>query len=146
MTVLLVSLIFIHLVVGYPDCLLKKGECLDGNQGPLLEAVKPMINQNIAKETIFDVENVEECSRRCFEDDECGYFTYYKEKLPKNQRKSCNLVGFNLREACFNLEKACVLMKACERFNASCSTCQVKVMPSSTKSPCFAAVGFPTIS
>ena len=113
-------------VGAYPNCLLKQGECLDGNQGPLLEAVKPKINHNIANETIFNVTSVKECAVKCYENEECNYFTFYKEKLGEKKRDSCNLVGFNLRQACFNLEKACVFLKACDNFDKGCKTCQVK--------------------
>lgn len=122
----LIVLAFDFTGAAYPECLLKHGECLDNNQGPLLEYKKPQINTNVINETIFDVESVEDCASLCFNNDECGFFTYYRDQLPENMREKCGLVGFNLRKACFNLEKACVLLQHCEEFDTNCTTCQVK--------------------
>ena len=45
------------------------------------------------------------------------------EVQPENP---CFLVGFNLREACSNLEDRCVLLRECSQFNESCTKCQVR--------------------
>jgi len=53
------------------------------------------------------------------------FFTYYPElSMPMNE-SDCLLVGFNLRQACFNLNNVCVLLKECLLFNDTCSTCMV---------------------
>ncbi len=55
------------------------------------------------------------------------YFTWYKAKMnEKDQDEApCQLVGFNLKQACFNLESRCVLLKECEKFNDTCHKCRV---------------------
>ena len=55
------------------------------------------------------------------------YFTYYEKEIPEHLKatNSCLLVGWNLRQACFNLEKACVMMKECRVLDETCKTCQV---------------------
>lgn len=56
------------------------------------------------------------------------YFTYYAKPIPIDKRinntQNCYLVGQNLNQACFNLERTCVLMKECQHFNSSCTTCK----------------------
>ena len=54
-----------------------------------------------------------------------SYFTWYPKQSPSLNDTGCYLVGFNLRQACFNLQDTCVLMKECSVFNTSCTTCQV---------------------
>ena len=54
-----------------------------------------------------------------------SYFTWYPKQIPSLNDTGCYLVGFNLRQACFNLQDTCVLMKECSVFNTSCTTCQV---------------------
>ena len=56
---------------GYQRCLVKNGECLDGNRGPLIENVKPHVNQNVINATAAT--SLEDCGRICFEDENCGY-------------------------------------------------------------------------
>ena len=55
------------------------------------------------------------------------YFTWYERPLTEKEteEESCHLVGFNLRQACFNLENRCVLLRECSQFNSSCQLCQV---------------------
>ena len=55
------------------------------------------------------------------------YFTYYEKEIPEHLKatNSCLLVGWNLRQACFNLEKTCVMMKECRVLDETCKTCQV---------------------
>ena len=56
------------------------------------------------------------------------YFTYYPYKI-KNARLSperCGLVGFNVGQACFNLDRTCVLFKECLNLNSTCRSCRVK--------------------
>ena len=57
------------------------------------------------------------------------YFTYYEKEIPEPMKatNSCLLVGWNLRQACFNLEKTCVMMRECKAFDETCKTCQVKL-------------------
>ena len=55
----------------YPDCWIKKAECLDGNVGPLIEAVKPQINHNIVKESVMNVMSLDECAQQCFNETKC---------------------------------------------------------------------------
>ena len=55
----------------YPDSWIRKGECLDMNEGPLLIGVKPQINQNIINSTKAD--NFGECVSQCKDYNECRY-------------------------------------------------------------------------
>ena len=57
------------------------------------------------------------------------YFTYYPHKIHTEglTPERCGLVGFNVGQACFNLEKACVLLKECLQFDTTCRSCQVKM-------------------
>ena len=66
---------FISLSSGglYPKCWVKKGECLDGNVGPLIEAVAPQINHNIVKNASMGVESLDDCASQCFNETECRY-------------------------------------------------------------------------
>ena len=59
------------------------------------------------------------------------YFTWYPKQASPMNDTDCFLVGFNLRQACFNLAEVCALMKECETFNTTCTKCQVwlKVEP-----------------
>ena len=56
------------------------------------------------------------------------YFTWYKNPLneAETEENPCHLVGFNLKQACFNLKNRCVLLRECSQFNSSCITCQVR--------------------
>merc|ERR1712020_370612 len=40
------------ITTGYPQCWIRKGECLDNNEPPLREAIKPQINHNVIGESI----------------------------------------------------------------------------------------------
>ena len=66
---------FISLSSGglYPKCWIKKGECLDSNVGPLIEAVAPQINHNIVKNASMGVESLDDCASQCFNETECRY-------------------------------------------------------------------------
>ena len=57
------------------------------------------------------------------------YFTYYPHKIRTQGLKpeKCGLVGFNVGQACFNLEKTCVLLKECLKFNDTCKSCRVRI-------------------
>ena len=60
----------------YPECWIRKGECLDGNAGPLVESVnphlvKPQINHNIVKHALMNVMSVDDCAQQCFNETEC---------------------------------------------------------------------------
>ncbi len=60
------------------------------------------------------------------------WFTYYEDALTleerlANRNDTCQLVGFNLKQACFNLENTCVLLKECNAFNTTCKTCKVRL-------------------
>ena len=55
---------------GYPDCLLKRGECLDGSKGPLLEDVKPHLDYNVVR-VVKNIPSVDECAKECFLEGEC---------------------------------------------------------------------------
>ena len=57
----------------YPECWIKRGECLDNNVGPLIEAVTPQINHNIVKNATMDVGSLDDCAQQCFNDTECRY-------------------------------------------------------------------------
>ena len=57
----------------YPKCWIKKGECLDSNVGPLIEAVAPQINHNIVKNASMGVESLDDCASQCFNETECRY-------------------------------------------------------------------------
>jgi len=124
---------FISLSSGglYPKCWIKKGECLDSNVGPLIQAVAPQMNHNIVKNASMGVESLDDCASQCFNETECRYFTYYEKEIPEYLKatNSCLLVGWNLRQACFNLEKTCVMMKECRVLDETCKTCQTGVRP-----------------
>ena len=66
---------FISLSSGglYPKCWIKKGECLDSNVGPLIQAVAPQINHNIVKNASMGVESLDDCASQCFNETECRY-------------------------------------------------------------------------
>ena len=51
-----------------------------------------------------------------------------REERDNSPNTTCKLVGFNLRQACFNLEKTCVLLKECgdNTFDDGCKTCKVR--------------------
>ena len=55
----------------YPECWIKNVECLDGNVGPLIEAVKPQINHNIVKHALMNVMSLDDCAQQCFNETEC---------------------------------------------------------------------------
>ena len=55
----------------YPKCLIRRGECLDGNEAPLKEGIKPQINHNIIGESIANVTSADECAEECFDHPEC---------------------------------------------------------------------------
>lgn len=55
----------------YPNCWIERGECLDNNEPPLREAVKPQINLNIIGDSIADVASVTDCSEECFDNPHC---------------------------------------------------------------------------
>lgn len=128
---------FVALVPGlwatdlYPKCWIKYGECLDQNKGPLLKGVKPQINQNIVGESISNITSLDDCVSECVKNPDCGYFTYYAKPIDHAKRNlsDCQLVGFNLRQACFNLENTCVLLKNCQIFNSTCSSCKTGIRP-----------------
>ena len=71
---------FISLSSGglYPKCWIKKGECLDSNVGPLIEAVAPQINHNIVKNASMGVESLDDCASQCFNETECRYVIMIK--------------------------------------------------------------------
>ena len=60
------------------------------------------------------------------------YFTWYpKYPTPEKEDeeiklRECHLVGFNLQQACFNLENVCVLLGECSKFDTTCKDCQVR--------------------
>ena len=60
------------------------------------------------------------------------YFTWYpKYPIPEKEDeeiklRECHLVGFNLQQACFNLENVCVLLRECSKFDTTCKDCQVR--------------------
>ncbi len=117
----------------YPSCWVRMGECLDSNAGPLKVGVTPQMNPNVIGESVKNVESFEECSSLCFrkENETCRWFTYYEKTVSAEERQAnpndtCRLVGFNLKQACFNLEKTCVLLKECATFDTSCKYCKVK--------------------
>ena len=57
--------------IGYPQCWIRYGECLDNNEPPLKEAVKPQINHNVVGESIFNVTSVDACSEECHDNADC---------------------------------------------------------------------------
>ncbi len=57
----------------YPVCWIKNGECLDGNVGPLIEAIKPQINHNIANESVMNVMSLDDFAKECLKETECRY-------------------------------------------------------------------------
>ena len=71
--VVLILPVFVSLSNGgmYPECWIKKAECLDGNVGPLIEAVKPQINHNIVKQAMMNVMSLDECAQQCFNETQC---------------------------------------------------------------------------
>lgn len=134
------------LAISYPECWIKAGECLDHNQGPLLIGVKPANNSNVIDEAIPFIDTFDECIKRCMADEECQYATFYSDIITLDERndekdpKMCYLVGQNLKHACFNLEKTCVLLRECQRFNASCTTCQVLHFYITKRTPLIVAI------
>ncbi len=61
------------------------------------------------------------------------WFTYYERSITVRERRAspeavCKLVGFNLGDACFNLDEACVLLRKCTdlTFDPGCETCKVR--------------------
>ena len=101
----------------FPKCWLHYGECLDENQPPLniQDKVKPLNNENVLG-THKNVQTIEECSRKCEANPDCGYYTLYKSDL----NKDCLIVGFNLGHACNHLSNVCVLLKKCDNFDTTC--------------------------
>ena len=78
----LFGVIFVLLTIGsmsnggmYPKCWIKKGECLDNNVGPLIEAIPPQINHNIVKNASMGVESLDDCAQQCFNETECRFVT-----------------------------------------------------------------------
>ena len=55
----------------YPECWIKRGECLDNNVGPLIEAIPPQINHNILKNATMNVESIDDCAQQCFNETNC---------------------------------------------------------------------------
>ena len=110
----------LHTVINsntFPKCWLHYGECLDENQPPLniQDKVKPLNNENVLG-THKNVQTIEECSRKCEANSDCGYYTLYKSDL----NKDCLIVGFNLGHACNHLSNVCVLLKKCDNFDTTC--------------------------
>lgn len=54
----------------YPECWIREGECLDDNAGPLLEGVKPQINQNVV-DVVEDVQDFDACASQCVMNQDC---------------------------------------------------------------------------
>ena len=77
----LLNTIFLSLINGgmYPECWIKRGECLDNNVGPLIAAVTPQINHNIVKNASMDVATLDDCAQQCFNDTECRYTQYLND-------------------------------------------------------------------
>ena len=80
LVVFLLSIVVIHVSNGgmYPECWIKRGECLDNNVGPLIEAVTPQINHNIVKNATMDVDTLDDCAQQCFNDSDCRYLLFWK--------------------------------------------------------------------
>lgn len=104
---------------------------MDDNEPPLREAIKPQINHNIVGESIENITSVDECADECYRNSECRFFTWYKRPLSDKEVDDapCLLVGFNLRQACFNLENRCVLLRECSKFNDTCALCRTGAKP-----------------
>ena len=78
LVVFLLSIVVINVSNGdmYPECWIKRGECLDNNVGPLIEAVTPQINHNIVKNATMDVDTLDDCAQQCFNDSDCRYLLF----------------------------------------------------------------------
>ena len=48
-----------------------QGECLDNNEPPLVEWVKPQINHNVIGDSIDNVTSVTQCAENCLDNPEC---------------------------------------------------------------------------
>ena len=60
----------------YPQCWLKKGECLDQNVGPLEKYERPENNPNIV-EVRNETDSLDDCVEHCVNNANCRYFHLY---------------------------------------------------------------------
>ena len=56
---------------GYPPCWIRRGECLDNNEPPLREAIKPQVNHNVIGNSIANITSVDACADECYDNSEC---------------------------------------------------------------------------
>lgn len=62
---------------GYPQCWIRRGECLDNNEPPLRVAstddqvaIKPQINHNVVGDSLPSA-SLDDCAEKCFDNVEC---------------------------------------------------------------------------
>merc|ERR1711874_521493 len=79
------------------------------------DIVKPLPNENVIR-IEKGVQTIEDCKNKCEDVSTCTFYTLYKDDLNKN----CQIVGFNLGNACNYLSNVCVLLKSCKQFDQSC--------------------------